>query len=114
MGFLILLLVVPVMALAAQRNDFRRLMLIAIGLEAVKVFILWAASPRSEFASFLQVILIYVVALPELMIGGEFGTGTVGMWLLALCAGIVWNSIPAYFISLLLPQRQTKTVDTSA
>jgi hypothetical protein len=114
MGFLILLLLIPVLALAAQRNDFRRLMFISVFLEAVKFFFLLVAFPRSEFTSFLLVVIFYVGALPEMLIGGEVGPGSLGMWILVLGAGIVWNTIPAYFISLLLPERQTEIVDTSA
>jgi hypothetical protein len=111
MGFLILLLVIPVLALVAQRDDFKRIILIALGLEVAKYAFFLLVNPRSEFSSFLFSITFLIAMLPEFMIGGEFGPGTIWSWVTVLCAGIIWNLTPAYFISLLLPERQPEHVE---
>lgn len=107
MVFLILicasLLILP---LAAQRNDFKRMMLIAIAIEALKYLIILIISPvKSEFINTLFVICFYIFMLPEMMAGGEFGPGTIWGWVGVFCVGVVWNLIPAYFIPMFLPEK---------
>jgi hypothetical protein len=83
--------------------------LIAVGLEAAKYLLFFIVNPiRNEFLNFVFVLVFYVVMLPEMMIGGEFGPSTIWQWTATLCAGVVWNLAPAYFISLFLPDRPRK------
>jgi hypothetical protein len=107
MAFLIVICVaLPIIALAAQRNDFKRMGLIAVALEAAKYLLFFAITPiRNEFFNPLFTFIFYVTMLPELMIGSESGPNSVWQWIARLFAGIVWNLAPAYLICLILPER---------
>ncbi|HZM88505.1 MAG TPA: hypothetical protein VFF31_18420 [Blastocatellia bacterium] len=99
----------PILALAAQRNDFKRLGLIAMGLEATKYVLLLIVSPiRSEFFNFIFTFVFYIAMLPEMMIGTESGPSTVWQWIARISAGIVWNLAPAYLITLCLSDRPSR------
>jgi hypothetical protein len=112
MGFLILLFILPVVALVAQRQDFKRVIPIAVGFEAGKYLLLVLVSPiRSEFLSFLFSIIFFIAMLPEMMWGSESGPRTLWGWIPVLFAGVVWNIIPAYLISLLLPEKQARRIE---
>jgi hypothetical protein len=112
MIFLILLCVaVPILALAAQRDDFKRIGLIAIGLEIAKYILFFLVSPiRNELFNFVFTFVFYSAMLPEIMIGDDSGPSSIWQWIMRLCAGVIWNLLPAYLISLLLPdQDRNKT-----
>jgi hypothetical protein len=53
----------------------------------------------------LLVFFYFTALLPEMLIAGEHGPGSLLRWLVVLGAGIIWNLIPAYIISLFLPER---------
>ena len=111
MAFLIVICVaLPIIALAAQRNDFKRMGLIAVGLEVIKYLLRFIVSAsENEFLNFVFVISFYVTMLPELMIGSDHASDTtVWQWIARLCAGVLWNLPLAYFISLFLTERPPK------
>jgi hypothetical protein len=89
----------------AQRDDFKRILGIAIALVPIKYFIiLLLHSVTSEAFNFV-VLFIYLFSLPEVMVGSELGPKTIRDWIVVLCLSVVWNLIPAYFISLFLSER---------
>ena len=104
---LVICIALPVLALATQRNDFKRVGLIAVGLEAAKYLFFFSVSriEGNEFFGLVFTFVFYVTMLPEMMIGSESESSTVWQWILRLLAGIVWNLAPAYLISLFLPDR---------
>ncbi len=110
MALLIVICVaLPILALAAQRDDFKRMGLIAVGLEGAKYLVLFAVSPiRNEFFNFVFPFVFYAAMLPELIIGSEPDPST-WQWVARLCAGIVWNLAPAYVISLMLPETRKES-----
>ena len=105
MGLLIVIcLSLPILALAAQRNDLKRMALIALGLEPVKYLLfLIVIAINNEFLNIIFAFVFFLGMLPEMLIGGEFGPSTIWQWIEILCVGVVWNLAPAYYISLLLP-----------
>ena len=105
MGLLIVIcLSLPILALAAQRNDFKRMALIALGLEPAKYLLFFIViAINNEFLNVIFAFVFFVGMLPEMMIGEEFGPSTIWQWIETLCAGVVGNLAPAYYISLFLP-----------
>jgi hypothetical protein len=90
----------------AQRSDFKRMLIIAAGLEVIKyLFLLFASPPETEFLSVLLVIFFYMDSLPQIMAVGEFGPSNIWSRIGLICIGIIWNLIPTYFISRLLPHK---------
>jgi hypothetical protein len=83
--------------------------LIALGLEPAKYILFFIVSALSnEFLTIFFAFVLFVGMLPEMLIGGEFGPSTIWQWIETLCAGVVWNLAPAYFISLFLPDLPAK------
>jgi hypothetical protein len=100
---LVALLVLP---LAARRNDSKRLLLIAVGLEAIKHFlILILRHIDSEFFSSLFVVIFYVWMFPQMIAVGEFGPDNIWSRIGMICIGVICNLIPACYISILLPDK---------
>jgi len=107
---------VPFLALAVQGSYFKRTALIAVGLEAAKYFFFFTINPvpRSEFSSFILVILFYITMLPELFIGNEPAPSTFWQWVARLSVGIVWNLAPAYLIVLWLSHKPSpQSIETA-
>ena len=105
MGLLIVIcLSLPILALAAQRNDFKRMALIALALEPAKYILFFiVVAISNEFLNIICAFVFFAGMLPEMMIGEESGPSAVWQRIEMLCAGVVWNLAPAYFISLFLP-----------
>ena len=89
-----------ILPLAAQRRDFGRLLGIAVGLQAVKYFLVYIILPlKGVVDSPLLSIFVALAMLPELAVGKDFVTRTFGEWVLAVILGSMWNLLPAYMIS---------------
>jgi hypothetical protein len=103
-NMILLLIICPgllLLAWAAQRDDFKRILGIAIALVPIKYFIfVLLQSARNEAFSFV-VIFFSLINLPE-MLAGEYGQSKLGSWILTFCVGVLWNLLPAYFISSFL------------
>ena len=105
---LLLIALVIILPLAVQRNDLKRIALIAVCLEVLKIAFAWLVMRgccNNEALAVLLVFFYFTALLPEMLVAGEHGPLSLLHWLVMLGAGIIWNLIPAYIISLFLPER---------
>jgi hypothetical protein len=105
---IILFIIVP---LGITRGDLKRIGLIAVGLEVLKILLILTLvdSPlalKNESAGFLSTILIFIIMLPELLIGHTHDSISIWMKIAMFVGGATWNLIPAYLISLCLPWKR--------
>jgi uncharacterized membrane protein len=95
--------------LASQRNEVKRIVLIAIVLEALKIaFVLLTRGCDNEAFCLLLVLFYFTAMLPEMLVGGEHVPGSFWGWTAMFGAGVIWNLIPAYLITLFLPERNPR------
>jgi len=92
--------------LASQRNDVKRIALIAVVLEVLKIaFVLLTRGCDNESFCLLLILFYFTAMLPEMLVGGEHGPSSPWVWVAMFGAGVIWNLIPAYFFSFFLPPR---------
>lgn len=95
--------------LASQRNDVKRIALIAVVLEVLKIaFVLLTRGCDNESFCVLLILFYFTAMLPEALVGGEHGPGSLWGWIAMFGAGVIWNLIPAYLISLFLPEKNLR------
>lgn len=71
----------------------KRVLLFAIGFQAVKYLLIFTATLANEFIAMLFVIFIYITMLPELMIGPHSGYPSKLVMITRVLVGILWNAL---------------------
>jgi hypothetical protein len=107
---LLLLILFIIMPLAVNRGLFKRVLLLAIGLELLKYLLRFASGYflsglDCSGACFILAIFAFTAMLPEMIIGHVHEPLSLWQGVAMFSAGVIWNLIPAYLIFLCLPGR---------
>lgn len=107
---ILLLELAVVLPLSANRRSLRRVSLLALALEIVKLIFAFTAGAwllaSDGVGATLAVVFFHTAMLAERLAGGEFGPTSAQGWLVVFLVGVVWNLAPAFLIDLLLPSRR--------
>lgn len=110
-AFLLLIFFI-ILPLAVHRGVVKRVLLIAIVFEVLKLLLVPALGAlvtrlNSEALSFILLACLSLIMLPELFIGHTHEpTIPTQTRIVMIIAGIIWNLIPAYLILLGWPGKR--------
>ena len=111
LNILLILIIFIIVPLAVNRGELKRIVLIALCLEVIKFLLLFTSiqsllNTKNGIFGLIIAVFTVIVMLPELAIGyGHLDSISLWTQIAMFVGGVIWNLVPAYLISICLPEK---------